>query len=96
MGNISFNGYSFWWYRYVVAPIFGTFCFVIGASVLFIISFGRWRVRSWPTFSENKTSYLEPWRVNNGVRTYWSADAALFIGMGLLFFSLLAFLAFCC
>jgi hypothetical protein len=69
-------------------------CFLLGVIILFLISAGRWRVQSWPSFSEEKASYFEPWRVKIGDRIFWSADAAMFIGFGVVFMGLLLFLAF--
>src|SRR5262249_28130611 len=83
-------------YRYFMAPVFGTLFFLIGTAFLFLISVGRWRVKSWPRFSEKRTIPLEPTREKSGVYTYWCADVAIFTGMAVTFFSLLAFLAFCC
>ena len=84
------------WHR-VVAPLFGTVCFVIGASALFLVSLGRWRVRRWPTFSQNRGQRLEPWKTRVGAITYFCADAALFVGFAILVaipFAVLGVMAF--
>jgi hypothetical protein len=71
-------------YRKLHVPIFGTLCFFLGAGFLFLISLGRWRVRCWPTYSENHRAPLEPTRVRVGGRCYFCADVAIFVGFVLL------------
>ena len=65
-------------------PIFGTLCFFLGAGFLFLVSLGRWRVRRWPTYSEDHRAPLEPTRVRVGRRCYFCADVAIFVGFVLL------------
>lgn len=64
--------------------IFGTLCFLLGSGFLFLVSFGRWRVRHWPTYSEDRRMPLEPTRVRVGRKSYFCADVAMFIGFVLL------------
>jgi len=86
--------YTYWWYRYLLAPIFGTLFFLLGTLVLFMVSLGQWRITGWPNFSEDKASYLEPWRIKIGKLTYWSADAAMFLGFAISILGLLLFAVF--
>ncbi len=73
-----------WFYRYVLAPTFGTSCFLVGAVGLFVISLGRWRVRSWPRFDTESDRRLEPSRAKVGSLTYFCADAAMLAGFVIL------------
>ena len=85
---------SIWTCYYFVAPIFGTLCFLVGAATLFIVSFGRWRVRTWPQFTDRPARKLEPTRQRIGNYTYFAADAALYIGLGCLVVLLLVLVAY--
>jgi hypothetical protein len=76
--------------------IVGVICFLIGATILFSVSFGKWRVKSWPKFDENKYSRLEPWRMKTGNITYWSSDAAMLTGFLLMIASVLTILTVWC
>lgn len=78
-----------WLFRYL-APVLGMGFFLIGAAFLLTISVGRWRIRSWPGFSEEsqeQVSLLE----RRGNIVYWHPDSAIFIGLGLIFMGLFFF-----
>jgi hypothetical protein len=80
---------NIWTCYYILAPIFGTVCFMVGAAVLFAVSLGRWRVRRWPRFGKLQRQDLEPFRTTIGSHTYFSADAALFLGLGIFVIAIL-------
>jgi hypothetical protein len=85
---------DFGFYRFVLAPVFGTICFVIGAPLIFLVSAGRWRVRRWPRFFADERGRLEPSTERVGDITYVCADTAVFTGLGVVLLGLLV-LALC-
>ena len=51
---------------------------------MYVVSFGRWRVRRWPALFESRYETLEPTRVRLGRISYICADVAVFTGFVLL------------
>ena len=79
---------------YDLSPVFGTICFAVGAALLFMVSLGSWRVRSWPRFNVRPRLRLELFLSKERGYTYFSADAALLVGFAFFLCVLFAGLAY--